>query len=307
MRNLEIRHLRLIDVVAEEGSLTKAVDRLFLTQSALSHQLKEIENQLGAPVFHRVNKKLVLTGVGKIALKTAKRVLKEMSETDSQIKSLVNGDSGQIRLATECYTCYHWIPPLLNQFHGEFPNIDVSIHPEFTSNPVKELLNGNIDLAITSSPEESSHIQYRELFRDEMVAVVNIDHPWASREHVNPKDFMTESLLLYDLPIEDSTFYRLFLEPEGIKPKKQIPIQLTEASIEMVKAGMGVKVMARWAIAPYFDPAKLATVKIGKSGLTRTWYVGMLKKTEASSYLNYFIEHLCLTCLMNEQYPQVYG
>ena len=305
--NLEIRHLKLIEAVAEEGSLTKAVDRLFLTQSALSHQLKEIETQLGSPVFHRVNKRLVLTGVGKIALKTAKSILKEMEETEIQIKSLVNGNSGAIRLATECYTCYHWLPPLLKQFHREFPNIEVSIHPEFTSNPIKELLKGKIDLAITSLPLEDSNISFRELFRDEMVALVSADHIWAGKEFVNPKDFANESLLIYEKPLEDSTFYRQFLEPEGVRPKKLIPIQLTEASIELVKAKMGVKVMARWAITPYFDPSKLATVKIGKKGLNRTWYVATLKKSGTASYFDFFIEHLCLTCLMNEQYPTAYA
>jgi LysR family transcriptional regulator for metE and metH len=305
--NLEIRHLRLIEAVAEEGSLTKAVDRLFLTQSALSHQLKEIETQLGSPVFHRVNKKLVLTGVGKIVLKLAKRILKEMEDTEIQIRSLVNGDTGAIRLATECYTCYHWLPPLLKQFHREFPNIEVSIHPEFTSNPIRELLKGKIDLAITSLPLEDSNVVYRELFRDEMVALVSADHSWAGKEYVNPKDFTDESLIIYEKPLEDSVFYRQFLEPDGIRPKKLIPIQLTEASIELVKAKMGIKVMARWAITPYFDPARLATVKIGKKGLNRTWYVAMLKKSGSASYLDFFIEHLCLTCLMKEQYPAVYA
>jgi len=302
---MEIRHLKLVEAVAEEGSLTKAVDRLFLTQSALSHQLKEIETHLGAPVFHRVNKKLVLTGVGKIVLKTAKKVLKEIEDSELQVKSLVNGETGNIRLSTECYTCYHWLPPLLKEFHREFPNIDVSIFPEYTSNPIKELLRGKIDLAITSAPIEDSNIIYKELFRDEQVVLVSRDHPWADRTYVVPRDFATENLLLYNKPLDDSGFYHLFLEPEGVRPKKVTAIQLTEATIEMVKAGMGVKVMARWAVTPYYDPSKLATVKIGPKGLSRTWYVAMLKKEENSPYLDYFIEHLCLTCLMNEQYPEV--
>ena len=302
---MEIRHLKLVEAVAEEGSLTKAVDRLFLTQSALSHQLKEIENYLGSPLFHRVNRKLVLTGVGKIVLRTAKKVLKEIDDIELQIKSLVNGETGNIRLSTECYTCYHWLPPLLRQFHREFPNVDVNIFPEYTSNPIKELLNGKIDLAITSSPDEDSNIIYRELFRDEQVVLVSADHPWAHKDHVEPKDFATENLLLYNKPINDSGFYRQFLEPEGVKPKKVTAIQLTEAAIEMVKAGMGIKVMARWAITPYYNPSKLATVKIGPNGLSRTWYVAMLKKEEMSTYIEFFIEHMCLTCLMNEQYPEV--
>jgi len=296
---MEIRHLKLVEAVANEGSLTKAVDTLYLTQSALSHQLKEVESQLGTPLFHRVNKKLILTGAGKVVLKSAKKILKEIESTKLEINKLVNGESGNIRLSTECYTCYHWVPPLLQQFNSEFPNVDVSIFPEYTDDPLNKLLEGKIDLAITCNPIDDPNIEYKELFTDEVVAVVSIDHPWTNKTYVTAKDFTDENLMVYSLPLETTSLYRNLLYPAGIRPKKVIPIQLTEATIEMIKAKMGVKVMAKWAVKPHLANNQIATVQVTKNGMHRTWYVATLKKDENPLFLEYFIEHLCLNCFVD--------
>ncbi len=297
---MEIRHLKLVEAVAEEGSLTKAVDRLFLTQSALSHQLKEMETQLGAPIFHRVNKKLVLTGVGKIVLKSARRILREIDSTEQEIKKYINGDTGVIRLSTECYTCYHWVPPLLKDFNREFPNVDVRIFPEFTTEPLKELLKGKIDLVITSHPIDDPNISYQEIFTDQQVAVVPAGHPWSKKKYVTAKDFVDETLLIYSPPLESVGIFRNLLFPAGVKPKGVIPIQLTEATVEMIKAGMGVKVMALWAIKPYLSSNRLVTVPITKHGMQRTWYAATLSHQEPPNFLSFFIENLCLKCIMSD-------
>jgi len=295
---MEIKHLKLIETVSEEGSLTKAVDKLFLTQSALSHQLKEMESQLGTQVFHRVNKKLVLTGAGKIVLKSAKKILKEIDDTQLEIKKYISGETGKIKLATECYTCYHWVPSLLQQFNLEFPKVDIRIHPEYTNDTIKALLNGKLDLAITCNPVDDPNIQYKELSIDEQVAVVPEGHSWTKKEYVIAKDFENQTLFIYDHPVESTSIYRNLIEPAGIKLKDVVAIQLTEATIEMVKAGLGVKVMATWALKPYLSSNRIATVRVTKNGLHRTWYVAMLKKEDTPSYFNYFVEHLCLNCFL---------
>ena len=293
---MEIKHLKLIETVSEEGSLTKAVDKLFLTQSALSHQLKEMETQLGTQIFHRVNKKLVLTGAGKIVLKSAKKILREIDDTKLEIKKYISGETGIIRLATECYTCYHWVPSLLQQFNFEFPKVDIRIHPEYTNDPLKALLNGKIDLAITCNPIDDPNIKYKELSIDEQVAVVPEGHSWTKKDYVTAEDFENQTLFIYDHPVESTSVYRNLIEPAGIKLKDVVAIQLTEATIEMVKAGLGIKVMATWALKPYLSSNRIATVRVTKNGLHRTWYVAMLNKEDTPSYFEYFVEHLCLNC-----------
>ena len=178
---MELRHLKLVKEVAETKSLTKAKDSLFLSQSALSHQLKEIENQLGTPLFHRVNKQLILTGAGKMLLESAERVLTDIERTEMSIKKYVSGQTGTLRLATQCYTCYHWIPSIIKDFKKEFPNVDIEILHNNGSDVEDQVLNGSIDMAIVYESSDYSSLNYYELFKDEMFAIVPVDHPWTKK------------------------------------------------------------------------------------------------------------------------------
>lgn len=288
---MEIRHLRLVKEVAKKGSLTKAMDTLYLSQSALSHQLKEAESQLGAPLFHRVNKKLVLTGAGKIVLDSAERILDDLDNTMLSVKKYISGDKGTVRVATQCYTCYHWLPALMVEFNKEFPNVEIEIFPEANSDPFKHILSGKLDLAVVSEKIDDPNLKYMELFSDEMMALVPSQHPWASKKYVRAEDFKDEVSIIHSYPLETTTLFSQVLIPEGIKPKKIIPIQVTEAVVEMVKAGMGVKVMAKWIAEPYLRDKQLTLVPVTRKGLFRTWYAVVLNK-ETPQYLGNFISHL---------------
>src|SRR5580765_1860714 len=210
---MEIRHLRLIKAIAEEGSITKAIDKLHLTQSALSYQLKEAEYQVGTKIFLRINKKMELTKAGEKLYQTAIEILSKMHETESQIKKLIFGESGEIRLSTECYTSYHWLPSLMKQFHLLYPNIELKIVMEATHYPLQKLLAGSLDIAITSDPIKDDKIKYIELFQDEMVAVVSENHEWAYKKFVAAKDFADEHLIIHSFPLETATIYQFVLAP----------------------------------------------------------------------------------------------
>lgn len=289
---MELRHLKLVREVADKGSLTKAMENLYLSQSALSHQLKEIETHLGAQLFHRVNKKLILTGAGQIVLDSAKKILSEIDKTENSVKKYVNGDKGLVRLATQCYTCYHWLPTLMIDFNKEFPKVDIEIFPGVTENPDKLILEGELDLAITSDHNDHPALTYTELFRDEMMVVVPAHHPWTKKPYVEAEDFREQNVFIHSYPIESVTLFNQVLMPEGVKPKKVMPIQVTDAVLQMIKAGLGVQVMARWMVDPYLADNNLDLVPVTKKGLYRTWYAAHLNQPEAPAYINNFIEHL---------------
>ncbi len=289
---MEVRHLRLIKEVAAKGSLTKAMETLYLSQSALSHQLKELETQLGAQLFHRVNKKLVLTGAGKIVLESAEKVLIEIEQTERAVKQYVGGDKGSLRVATECYTCYHWLPSLMVNFNKEFPNVEIEISPETANEPVKNILEGKLDLAIASGIFDNPNIHESELFTDELLAVVAADHPWAGKKYVTAQDFENEHVIIHSFPLETVTLFSRVLTPENIAPKKVTAIQITEASVEMIKAGMGVQVIAKWIIEPFLQDKRLAVVPVTKKRLFRTWYALILAQENTPQYLENFIDHL---------------
>lgn len=289
---MEIRHLKLIREVAETKSLTKAKDALFLSQSALSHQLKEIEGQLGTQLFHRVNKQLILTNAGKMVLESAERILKDLERTELSIKKYVSGTSGTLRLATQCYTCYHWLPSLMTDFKKEFPNVEIEIFHNNDADVEDQILNGNIDLAIIYENSDRPNIEYHELFRDEVFALVPAGHPWSKKDYVEAQDFEGQNIIIHSYPLESVSLFSQVLIPEGVKPNRVMQVQVTEAVVEMVKAGMGVNVMAKWIVEPYLKDNQLALVPVTKRGIHRTWTAINLKDENSPQYLQNFIQHL---------------
>jgi LysR family transcriptional regulator for metE and metH len=219
---MEIKHLKLIKAIVEEGSMTKAIDTLHLTQSALSHQLKEAEYQLGTKIFLRQNKKLMLTKAGEKLYEAANEILDKIAETEKEIRQLVFGDTGEIRISTECYSSYHWLPPVMKQFHGFYPNVELKIVMEATHYPLQKLKENIIDIAITSDPVKDEQIEYLELFKDEMMMVVSENHPWASRKYVVAEDFKEEHLLIHSFPLETVAVHQFFL-PRPRSPPRKLP------------------------------------------------------------------------------------
>lgn len=290
--NMEIRHLRLVKAIVEEGSITKAIDKLHLTQSALSHQLKEAEYQLGTKLFLRQNKKLILTPVGEKVYETANMVLDKLSDTEKEIKQIIFGEIGEIRISTECYSSYHWLPSVLKQFHLLYPNIELKIVMEATHYPLQKLQENVIDIAITSDPIKDDTIRYLELFQDEMVMVVSENHPWTSKKYVVAEDFIHEHLFIHSLPLETVSVHQFLLAPANVNPKKITPLPLTEASLEMVKADMGVMAMAKWAVQPYLKNNPIQLVKISKNGLKRKHFIAVMNDRQQPAYFRHFIEFL---------------
>ena len=289
---MEIRHLKLLEAVAEEGNLTKAVNRLSVSSSALSHQLKEVEQEIGLSLFHRVNKKLILTDAGRALLKSAKSILNELDQAKNNLDQLKNGQNGEMRISTECYTCYHWLPGVLKNFSEDYPKVNISIHPEFTKDPIPKLLAGELDAVITSMVEDHSGLVYHELFRDEQLAVVAKGHAWEKKDYIEPEDFKTENVIIYHGPLDTVSLFTQVLMPNNSMPKKITELELTEAQIEMVKAGFGVKVISKWAVNPYLKTQPIISRPVTKKGFHRTWYLVLLKQNTHPEFYESFKKRL---------------
>lgn len=276
--------------IVEEGSITKAISKLHLSQSALSYQLKEAETQIGTKIFLRINKKLILTKAGEEIYNLAKDILGKLNIIEEKIKQLVYGETGEIRISTECYTSYHWLPSIMKQFQLLYPNIDLRIVMEATHYPLQKLLSGELDIAITSDPIKDDNILYTELFQDEMIAVVSEMHPWVKKKFVQAADFANQNLIIHSLPLETVSIHQFVLAPAKVAPKKLIVLPLTEASIEMVKADMGIMVIAKWAVKQYLQNNTLKTIQIGRNGFKRKQFIATLKNKAATTYFSHFIE-----------------
>ena len=288
---LEIRHLRLLAAVAEEGSVTGAGRRLHLTQSALSHQLRDAEEKMGVSLFLRLGKKMIPTPAGEQLIGSARRVLKELSDAETLVEGLNGGARGVIRLSTECYTCYHWLPSLLKKFHDKYPQVDLCIDAEATSDPGVALLAGRLDVAIMHCPPRNRSVRSMPMFEDEMVVVMSPEHRLARLTNVRPKDMADETAIIYP-PRSDSTLINKVLTPAGVEPKRVLEVPLTEAILEMVAAGTGIGFLARWAVAPEVQRGRIVARPLSTHGFRRQWHAVTLRSQPLSPCLKDFIDLL---------------
>ena len=292
---IEIRHFQLIRAIAETGSMTRASQKLFLTQPGLSHQLKEIETRLGAKLFLRVNKSMVLTAHGKRILDAGEEILSKVSALEQEITAS-DTNVRQLRITTQCYTCYHWLPSLMKKFQTEEPNTEIDIVTEAMSSPIEFLLKGRIDLAITNGLKVSNGIKFEKLFDDEQVVLVSSKHPLAKKKVIQPADFTNEHYIIYKTEggeLSSDYFARNMLMPRGIHVGKVTKMQLTEARVELVKAGMGLTVMSRWLVKPFMRDSKaIKLLPLGKQGFYRPWYVATLDQKKNDPVVMHFISFL---------------
>lgn len=274
---VEVRHLRLVDAIAKEGTVTAAAARLYLTQPAVSHALGELESRLGVRLFRRARRRMEPTAEGRRLLETADRVLEEIERVEYDLHSYREGKRGLLRVATQCYTCYRWVPRAMPELAREFPEIDLQIVPEATGDVVAALLAERIDLAILHRFPQHTDIAVEPLFSDEYVALLPLDHPLAGQEWIEALDFADERILLHTTA-EESLLLSRYLSPAGVHPKRVSQLGMSEAIFEAVKAGLGVSAMTRWMADEEIRAGNIAWARLAPEGLERHWHAAVLRK-----------------------------
>lgn len=270
---LKLRDLEMVQAIHEVGTLTGASRRLYTSQPALSRQLAQLEDRLGAELFRRHPKGMILTREGHRILESAERVLSEIAHAEHDVKLLAQGYMGTVRVTTECYMCYHWLPWVTRSFAERFPKVEVQLVPEATDDPYGALERSMVDVAIVySAPPDPGTIERTALFDDEIVAVVARGHALAEEPHVSPEILADETLLCHYAEPGRGVLEREFLEPAAVQPKRTMEMLVTPAVVEMARAGQGVAVMPRWILSAQGSLEGLTVLPLGEGGLWRTWY-----------------------------------
>jgi LysR family transcriptional regulator for metE and metH len=290
--DIDIRDFQMVAAIATSGSVTRAAAEMHRTQSAVSHQLRGIEERLGTPLFLRVGKRMVATAAGERVLATARRVLEDIRATEEDVRRFAAHQGGVLRVCAQCNTGYHWLPPLVDVFRQRHPAIEVTLAVECTLRPIDALLEGKLDLAIVTQAVRHDLVRMRPLFEDEHAAIVAPDHRFAKQPFVRAEDFASERLILYSSSPDDSFTIQNILRPAGVRPRRVSFVMLTEAILEMVKARLGVSVMQTWAIEPALRAGDVRAIPITAAGIHRQWHAATLKAAGSAVHVDAFIDLL---------------
>jgi LysR family transcriptional regulator, regulator for metE and metH len=286
---MDVGDLQLVRAIAEDGTVTGAGTTLHLTQSALSHRLKDLEARLGISLFLRRPGRMVMTSAGERLLASARLVLGELNRAQQELSESKNGLTGSIRVSTGCYTCYRWLPAIMGCFRAKFPRVEVRIDEGSTCQAIQSLLAGRIDIAVVSDVPEGGIFRSTPLFDDELVFVLSPKHRLAIRRFLRAADLVEETVIVYP-PRETSTLMKRVLTPAGIRPAGIVELPLTEAILEMAASGLGIGFVAEWAAKPYLELRRVIARRLARRGYRRTWSAVLLANQHLPPYFHAFIE-----------------
>jgi len=292
--HIEFRHLRTIKAIHEAGGLARAADRLHITQSALSHQIKGLEDQAGLELFVRRSKPMRLSAAGMKLLRLAEDVLPRVAALEEEFSGLRAGKSGRLHIAIECHACFDWLLPVLEAFRLSWPDVDVDIRPGLQFEALPALMREEVDLVISSDPENLAGIDFTPLFDYEPVFVSAADHPLARKPFIEAADFADQPLITYPVDRARLDVFSQLLTPAGVEPKSIRQVELSAVILLLVASGRGVSVLPDWVVRDTANHPSLVTRPLTETGITRRLYGATRVEETAKPFMAHVLK-LCRT------------
>jgi LysR family transcriptional regulator for metE and metH len=287
---LERSHLAIVQQVDRHGSLTAAAAVLHLTQSALSHAMKKLEQQLGTDIWLREGRSLRLTQAGSYVLSVANRVLPQLELAEERIAQFVRGERGTLRIGMECHPCYQWLLKVVSPYLAAWPDVDVDVKQKFQFGGIGALFGYEIDLLVTPDPLFKKGLRFVPVFDYEQVLVVASDHALASERFVKPQQLTDEVLITYPVATDRLDIYTQFLMPAGATPRQHKTIETTDIMLQMVSSGRGVAALPRWLAAEYAEKMDVVALRLGPRGIAKQIFLGAREAERDVDYLKAFVE-----------------
>ncbi len=290
MMHLEFRHLRTIKAIHEAGGLARAADQLNITQSALSHQIKGLEEQAGVELFVRRSKPMTLSAAGMRLLRLADQILPQVEATLAEFDNLRDGKTGRLHIAIECHACFEWLFPVLEGFRKEWPDVDVDIRPGLAFDALPALMKEEVDLVVSSDPEDLPGVEFIELFDYAPVFVASAQHPLASKAYVEATDFRGETLITY--PVERSRLdvFSQLLIPAKVEPGSVRQVELTAVILLLVASNRGVAVLPDWVVREVKYSSDYVTRPLTAAGITRRLYAAVRSEDREKPFMRKLID-----------------
>ena len=284
--HIEFRHLRTIKAIHEAGGLGRAADLLNITQSALSHQIKGLEDQAGVELFVRRSKPLKLSAAGMRLLRAAERILPEVAALEDEFSGLREGKSGRLHIAIECHACFEWLFPVLETFRKTWPDVDVDIRPGLAFDALPALMKEEVDLVVSSDPEDLPGVSFQPLFDYAPVFVASSQHPLAQKKWVEAEDFRGQTLITY--PVERSRLdvFSQLLTPAKVEPAQIRQAELTAVILLLVASNRGVAVLPDWVVREVKYSSDYVTRPLTEQGLSRRLYAAVRTEDLDKPYMS---------------------
>lgn len=287
--HLELRHLRTVRAIHEQGGLARAAEVLNITQSALSHQIKALEEQAGVELFVRRAKPMRLSASGMRLLRLAEQVLPLVAATEAEFKGVEAGRVGRLHIAMECHACFDWLLPVLDIFRRAWPEVDVDIRQRLAFGALPALAREEVDLVISSDPEDVPGVTYQPLFDYAPTLVVPAAHPLVAKGHAEPQDLAGETLITYPMERARLDVFSQFLTPAGVEPARSRTVELTAVALMLVASGRGVAVMPDWVLRRESANPELAMLPLGRGGMLRRLYAALREDDLGQPYMAHLL------------------
>lgn len=287
--HLDLRHLRTIAAIHRHGGLGRAAEALHLTQSALSHQLKSLEDQAGIPLVIRREKPLRLTAAGLRLLRTADQVLPLIAAAEAEFRQVGEGRAGRLHVAMECHACFDWLLPVMDRFRRASPDVDIDIRASLSFEALPALIRETADLVITSDPEDLPGIRYVPLFDYAPIAVLPAGHPLLAKGHIDAADFAAETLIHYPMDRARLDVFSHLLTPARVEPAATREVEQRIVTLMLVAAGRGVAVMPDWVLRAHADNPELAFLPLTAAGVRREVFAALREADADLPFMQQFL------------------
>ncbi|MDO5757751.1 MAG: LysR family transcriptional regulator [Rhodobacterales bacterium] len=288
--HIEFRHLRTIRAIHAAGGLAKAANQLNMTQSALSHQIKGLEDQAGVELFVRRSKPMTLSAAGMRLLRVANKVLPEIEALEAEFSGVRDGSSGRLHIAIECHACFEWLFPVLEAFRHNWPEVDVDIRPGLAFDALPALQKEEVDLVVSSDPETLRGIGFKPLFDYEPIFLASAQHPLARKSFVEAEDFRGQTLITYPVDRARLDVFTELLTPAKVEPAAIRQVELTAVILLLVASNRGVAVLPDWVVRELRTSSNYVVRPITDKGLTKRLYAAVRDDDAAKPYMAHLLK-----------------
>jgi len=288
--HLELRHLRTIKAIYDTGGMARAADLLNITQSALSHQMKGLEDQAGVELFVRRAKPLKLSPAGMRLLRAADRIIPEIEALSEEFRSLRSGRIGRLHIAIECHACFDWLFPVLEQFRHSWPEVDVDIRPGLAFDALPALLREEVDLVISSDPEDLRDVIFNPLFDYSPTLVASSHNALAAKDFVVAEDFRDQTLITYPVDRSRLDIFSTLLTPAKVEPRAVRQVELTAVILMLVASDRGVAVLPDWVMREVKYQPDYVTRRVTEKGIVKRMYAATRTEDATQPFMAHFLK-----------------